>query len=145
MNKVLDATARFLRGRAWNTERLQHVLGSWNWFLLLSQPAMSSIQECYALASNEKLPVLAAEKKKHELRLLMVLAPLFYASMRRENADVMLCSDTRIVGSVTLNTDFVKWPLPQSKVLKNFHSQLSRKLDLPSCGGKRSYGMPGAI
>lgn len=42
---------------------------------------MSISQECYYFASNARWAVLDRAREKHNVRLLMVLASRFYASM----------------------------------------------------------------
>lgn len=73
----------------------------------------------------------------------MVLAPLLHALMKREDADVMLCSDSNLIRNATLYTYFGNWHTSQSKALKNIHNQLSRKSNFPGSGWKTSHIVPG--
>lgn len=73
MKKLLEATRMMVKGRLSNTAVLRHVLGSWNWILFLSQPAMPILQECYELARDTRLAVLPTSRARHELQLLMLL------------------------------------------------------------------------
>lgn len=82
MIKLLEATIMMVKGRLWNTARLPHVLESWKRCLLLFQPAMSTLQECFELSSDTPLVVLATERGRQEVRLLMALAPLLHASVK---------------------------------------------------------------
>ena len=117
MNKVLDVTSGLIKERVWNVAKLQHVLGSWNWFLLLARPVMSVLRVCYDLSSSEKLAVKPNSEAKHELRMLMALAPLIHANIGRPTSDVMLCSDASMDGGATLYSDHLVWHKNQAEIV----------------------------
>lgn len=76
-------------------------------FTAFTASSVSILQDCHELASSKRLAVPPTLQTNHEQRFLMILAPLLHASMRRTNADVMLCSSANLSGGAALYTYFI--------------------------------------
>ena len=90
LRTVINATHHLLSQHVWNVNRLQHVLGPWNWLLVPRLPAMAALQRCYVLSSCGDKWVRDKLDTKHELRMLLGLMSLLYSKMDSQLSDVML-------------------------------------------------------
>ncbi|MEM7281757.1 MAG: hypothetical protein AAF438_09040 [Pseudomonadota bacterium] len=125
LQEIIAATRSFVQAPVWNVARLQYLLGCWNWFMLLARPAMAVLRVCYELAASTRLGVFATRQAKHELRMLIALSPLFHATMKRPNSDVMLCSDASMDGGASLYAPFSLWHVNQDSLLHHVDRTVS--------------------
>jgi len=130
LKRLKDRTQMLLDSYGWNVNRLQHVLGHWNWFLLLNRPGMGVLRRCYDLSTSKKPTVKACKEAKHELYLLMCLAPLIFSCFNRSESPVMLCSDASMDGGASLYSESELVHPIQSTLVSKARDALDTPIDL---------------
>lgn len=56
----------------------------------------------------------------------MILVPLHHVSMKRNEANVRLCSDVNLIRGVKMYSDFLNWRHSKSEVVEDFSNQLAK-------------------
>lgn len=128
ITKTLAFSRSLLRKVVWGVKELKLVLGLWNWFLLLSKPAMSVCQKCFELSSSQKDAVWSTPAAYYELKLLIAFCPLIHAHFGRIDAEDMLCSNESTVGGATLYTKYLDLQLAKTNLVGNYHKTLQGNL-----------------
>jgi len=103
--EVVRVTRVFVLYRGWNRTMLERILGSWAWLLLLRRPMFSILGAVYKALEAKGETLTPTYKMRCELNLLVQLAPLIGADLRRPFNRLCIATDASLRGGGVTYTD----------------------------------------